>query len=139
MNIFTLWENNEFTISTPKNPHVPYSEGAHLIVSPKREVPNAWNDIELSKSAFGLASQSCKIMEDLGMSPWFNLQANGNWGLLPGAKPFFHIHVYGRNKTASWGKPMILPVAPGMYQNDPMPELDRSALVGAFNEALGVY
>jgi diadenosine tetraphosphate (Ap4A) HIT family hydrolase len=104
MNVFTLWENESFTITTPKNPHTPYSEGLHVIVAPKREIPNAWTDIDLSEATFKLTAQACKVMEDLKLAPWFNIQANGNWGLLPEAEPFFHIHIYGRNKTQSWGK-----------------------------------
>lgn len=136
MNIFTLWENDQFTISTPKNPHFPYSEGLHVIVSPKREVPNAWEDIDLSAATFKLASKACKVMAETNMAPWFNIQANGNWGLLPGNTPFFHVHVYGRNKTESWGKPIALPEAPGTYQNEPMPVADRAKLSAAFTNSL---
>ncbi len=136
MNSFTLWENSEFTISTPKNPHFAYSEGLHVIVSPEQEVANAWQDIDLAQATFKLASLACKTMEDLGMAPWFNIQANGNWGLLPGATPFFHVHIYGRNKTESWGKPIILPEAPGTYQNEPMPEIDRVKLRDALKTSL---
>lgn len=75
-------------------------------------------------------------MEGLNMTPWFNLQANGNWGLLPGATTFFHIYIYGRNKTNSWGKPIILPVAPKTYQNNPMLEADRNILIQAFKKGL---
>lgn len=73
-------------------------------------------------------------MEDLHIAPWFNIQANGNWGLLPGAEKFFHIHIYGRNKTNAWGKPLILPELPGIYQNEPMPESDRAILIEALKQ-----
>jgi diadenosine tetraphosphate (Ap4A) HIT family hydrolase len=136
MNSLTLWEDDSFTISTPQNPHLPYSEGLHVIVSPKQEVANAWQDIDLSESTFKLAATACKIMEELEIAPWFNIQANGNWGLLPGGTPFFHVHVYGRNKTETWGKPIILPEAPGTYRNDPMPEADRTKLSTAFKTSL---
>lgn len=126
MDTFTLWENDEFTISTPGNPHIPYSEGIHVIVSPKNAVANAWQDIELSGVAFKLAARVCQILESLKLAPWFNIQANGNWGLLPGAQPFFHVHILGRNKTDTWGKPIVLPIAPNTYQNDPMPAEDRA-------------
>lgn len=76
-------------------------------------------------------------MEKIQFAPWFNIQANGNWGLLPGNQPFFHVHIYGRNKTLSWGKPIVLPEAPGTYQNAPMPESDRTTLTEAF-KALSV-
>lgn len=136
MDIFTLWENDQFTISTPKNPHLPYREGLHIIVSPKKDVASAWQDVELSQAAFKLAANTCKIMDDLKIAPWFNIQANGNWGLLPGATPFFHVHVYGRNMTSSWGKPIVLPEAPGTYQNESMPETDRAKLADAFKTSL---
>ena len=132
MNRFMLWENADFEISTPENPHQSYAEGPHLIVFPKRKVVAAWEDPELAAQSFKLASQACKIMKDLGLAPWFNLQANGNWGLLPGKETFLHIHIYGRNKTASWAKPIVLPEAPDTFQNDPMPEADRQKLIEAF-------
>lgn len=137
MNIFTLWENEDFAISTPKNPQIPYSEAPHIIVSPKQEVPSAWADPDLAGRAFTLSARACKIMEEVGIAPWFNLQANGNWGLLPGNTPFFHIHIYGRKReSASWAKPLVLPEAPGSYEYEPMPEAERAKLIDAF-KALG--
>ena len=59
MDSYTLWENDSFTINTPQNPHIPYSEGPQLIVSPKHGVSNAWTDIELSTATFRLAAQAC--------------------------------------------------------------------------------
>lgn len=135
-NNFILWENESFEIRTPFNPHIPYSEGGHLLVVPKADVPNAWEDPELAAEAFKLAATVCKIMDEMKLYPWFNLQANGNWGLLPGGTPFFHIHIYGRNKTDSWGKPIVLPEAPKTFQNDPMPEEDRNKLIKAFKSGL---
>jgi diadenosine tetraphosphate (Ap4A) HIT family hydrolase len=137
MDFYILWENDAFVISTPHNPHLTYSEGLHVIVSPKRKVPNAWRDAELTASAFGLASRACKAMEGIGLAPWFNIQANGNWGLLPGRTPSFHVHILGRNKTSSWGKPVALPEAPGTYDNASMPEVDREKLSRALKENLG--
>lgn len=134
MNSIILWEDSEFAVSTPKNPHIPYSEGMHLIVSPKKDVPSAWSDVDLASQAFRLATQVCKILSDMNLAPWFNLQANGNWGLLEGSTPFFHIHVYGRNKTQSWGKPLVLPEAPGTYSNEPMPEADQSKVSQALQK-----
>jgi len=136
-NNYSLWEDDDFIVCTPYNPHLPYSEGPTLVVKTKQDVANAWQDPQLSGRAFELAAKTCEIMESLRFAPWFNIQANGNWGLLPNATPFFHIYIYGRNKTASWGKPIILPVAPKTYQNDPMPETDRAKLIDAFKATLG--
>jgi diadenosine tetraphosphate (Ap4A) HIT family hydrolase len=130
----TLWENDEFILRTPKNPHVPYSEGLHLVLSPKRETANAWEDPDLAAATFKIAAKVCKLIESTNITPWFNIQANGNWGLLPGTKPFFHLHIYGRNKTERWGKPIVLPEAPGTYQNDVMPEKDLVLLETLFSK-----
>lgn len=131
-NNILLWENEEFSIKTPVNPHIPYSEGLHIMLAPKADYENAWQDPSVAGRAFELAARACNILESIGLAPWFNLQANGNWGLLPDAKKFFHIHIYGRNQTEMWGKPIQLPEAPGTYQNDPMPEDDVRKVVEAF-------
>jgi len=135
-NNFLLWEDNTFIVCTPFNPHLPYNEGPIVIVKTKQDVKNAWQDPHLSGRAFELAAKACKIMDNLQFAPWFNMQANGNWGLLPGETMFFHIYIYGRNKTERWAKPIILPEAPKTYRNDPMPEVDREVLIGAFKSRL---
>jgi diadenosine tetraphosphate (Ap4A) HIT family hydrolase len=137
MHSYTLWEDETFMVSTPVNPHIPYSEGLHVIVAPKHEYANAWEDTNITESTFKLSAEICRIMADLKLAPWFNIQANGNWGLLAGAKPFFHVHIYGRNKTQTWAKPIILPEAPNTYQNEPMPEVDRDTLTEALSSQLG--
>lgn len=133
-NNYLLWENDRFMIKTPFNPHTPYEEGLHLILISKLPFAAAWKNPEVAGEAFALASRACAVMEAAGIAPWFNLQANGNWGLLPGNQTFFHIHIYGRNKTASWGKPITLPEAPGTYEHEPMPETDRATLIELFKK-----
>lgn len=136
MDFFILWENGSFIVSTPHNLHLAYSEGLHVIISPKHKISSAWEDVELAADTFKLAAQACKIMQELNLAPWFNIQANGNWGLLPGRTPSFHVHILGRNKTSSWGKPVVLPEAPGTYNNVPMPETDRENLARVFRGQL---
>ena len=135
-NNYLLWENNEFIIKTPFSPHVPYSEGLHIVIVPKADIRTAWQDSDVSAEVFRLGAKICAIMEREEFAPWFNLQANGNFGVLPGETPFFHLHVYGRNKTERWGKPILLPEAKGAYSNDPMPEADRERLVELFAREL---
>lgn len=135
-NNYLLWENDDFIIKTPFNPHVPYGEGLHIVIVPKADIRMAWQDSDVSAEVFRLGAKSCAIMEREGFAPWFNLQANGNWGLLPGETLFFHLHVYGRNKTDRWGKPILLPEARGTYRNDPMPEVDRERLAELFAQEL---
>ncbi len=127
-NNFLLWENDTFIICTPFNPHLSYSEGPIVIIKPKQDITHAWQEPTLTGVAFELAANVCKAMEGLKFAPWFNVQANGNWGLLPDATPFFHIYIYGRNRTERWAKPIILPEAPKTYHNDPMPAVARDML-----------
>jgi hypothetical protein len=131
-----LWENRTFIVCTPFNPHVSYSEGPNVIVKPKQGVAHAWQDPILTGQAFQLAAKVTQAMDELKLAPWFNLQANGNWGLLDGAEPFFHIYIYGRNQTSRWAKPIILPEAPGTYHNQAMPEADRVLLSERLKERL---
>lgn len=135
-NNFVLWENDTFLVKTPFNPHIPYSEGLHVLVAPKADIVSAWEDPKLSGEAFDIASRVSKVICELDLAPWLNLQSNGNWGLLPDATPFFHIHIYGRNKTESWGKPITLPELPGTYKNDPMSEDDRNLLTAELKKNL---
>ena len=135
-NNYLLWEDDTFLVKTPFNPHIPYSEGLHILVAPKADIATAWENPNLSGEAFKLAAKVSKVISDLNLTPWLNLQANGNWGLLPGATPFFHIHIYGRNKTESWGKPITLPELPKTYSNESMPENDRELLTQALKNSL---
>jgi diadenosine tetraphosphate (Ap4A) HIT family hydrolase len=129
---YLLWENAHFVINTPANPNIPYTEGVHIYVAPKNMLSAAWDNPVLAGKTFQLASEACRIMKDLELAPWFNLQSNGDWGHLPGRSLYFHVHIFGRNKTESWAKPITLPKAPGTYSNEPMPEKDRSLLIEAF-------
>ena len=130
-----LWSNEKFEIFTPANPHISPEEGLHVVVYPKTNIPFAWTDPELCAEIFRIAAKVAQIMEELKLAPWFNLQANGNWGLLPGNTPKFHVHVYARRKGKTWGMPVQLPSTPKTYQNKPMTEDERKNL----SEALKIH
>lgn len=133
---WTLWADGRFVISTPAVPRLLPEEGCHVLVWPHAPPPHAWADPPLTGAAFELAARVCAAMERLELAPWFNLQANGNWGLLPGTAPHFHIHVYGRRRGATWGQPVQLPLAPGTFVYPPLPEVDRLRLAAALAELL---
>lgn len=136
---YLLWESADYSIHTLANPHIPYKDGMHLVVRPKNGMANAWQDPKLAAKTFELAATAAGIIERTGLAPWFNIEAKGNWGLLPGKTPHFHIHIYGRNKTKMWGKPLVLPELPGTFSNAPMPEKDRQLLISAFRRELNDY
>lgn len=130
-NNYLLWENDEFIICTPFNPHVSYSEGPVVLIKVKADMSHAWQDPKITGRAFELAAKVCRVMEQMQMAPWFNIQTNGNCGLIDSAQPFFHVYIYGRNRTDRWAKPIILPEVPKTYNNDPMPEADRLRLAAS--------
>jgi len=132
----TLWSNKKFEVFTPANPHLSPEEGLHVVVLPKVEVASAWTDPDLCAETFRIAAKVAQVMEELKLAPWFNLQANGNWGLLPGNTPRFHVHILARRKGKTWGMPVQLPSAPGTYYNEAMTEKERKSLSEILNARL---
>jgi diadenosine tetraphosphate (Ap4A) HIT family hydrolase len=134
---FLLWEDDHFKVYTPRNPHLRYEEDLQIVIEPNQERSHSWEDPELTGKAFNLGARICQIVEREELAKWFNIQSNGNWGLLEGATPHFHVHIYGRKAGSQrWGKPIILPDLPKTYANEPMPEADRKKLSEAFNTGL---
>ena len=133
---WALWSDDEFEVFTPFNPHIPSEEGLHVIVVPKAEIDSAWIDENLCAETFRVAAKVAQAMEELKLAPWFNLQANGNWGLLPGSSPWFHVHVYARRKGKTWGMPVQIPLSPGTYHNELMTEKERKDLSRALEKHL---
>ncbi len=133
---FVLWKNDKFVLSTPKNPHLPKSEGCHLIIRPTKNLEKAWDNSKLCGEAFELASKIAKILIDEKIVDWVNLQYNDNWGLLKG-KLSFHVHIYGRKKSGkTWMQPVELPKLPGTFINEPMSKNDIEKLTAKLKEIL---
>jgi diadenosine tetraphosphate (Ap4A) HIT family hydrolase len=135
---WTLWEDARFSVTTTANPHLQPEEGCHLLVLPKDPPPHAWADPTLTAACFELAARVSQVLVNLGLVDWVNLQANGNWGLLPGAELHLHVHIYGRKRSGkTWAQPVDLPRAPGQFGFAPLSEVDRARLAAALTEALG--
>lgn len=132
-----LWEDARFGVTTSDNPHLPPEEGCHLVVWPKDAPPHAWADPRVTAATVELAARVSAVLEQLGLVDWVNLQANGNWGLLPGAEPHLHVHIYGRKRTGkTWAQPVDLPKAPGQFGFAPLSEEDRARISVALAETL---
>jgi len=116
-----LWRNTRFIIVTPKNPHLPESEGCHIIVFPVKHVEKGWEALDLAGETFKLALQVAKILVDEKIVDWANLQYNDNWRGAKTGKAWFHLHVYGRKRSGTtWGQPVVLPKTPKSFKNKPL-------------------
>ena len=66
-----------------------------------------------------------------------NVQANGNWALLPGGSPHLHVHIYARRRSGKTrAQPVDLPKPPGAFGFAPLAEADRVRLADALTESL---
>jgi diadenosine tetraphosphate (Ap4A) HIT family hydrolase len=133
-----LWQNNEFVVITPKNPHIGPEEGCHIIILTKKKMGKSWDNPELAGKTFELATKISKIIIEEKIADWANIQNNQNWGLLPGGKLNFHIHIYGRKKSGkTWTQSITLPKLPNTFKNEPLPEKEREILRKRLKESFG--
>lgn len=128
-----LWENGEMSLQSAFKPAIPRTEGFHLVLLQKKEVPSPWGSPELYARMSRVAAIASGVLIEVGMADWANIQYNGN--LDAGKKPKMHIHIFARLKTGlSWGGPIQLPRGEGPYGNDPLTDEEvvrlRSALIG---------
>ena len=138
--VWTLWEDARFGVTTSSNPHLPPEEGCHLVVWPKDPPPHAWADPAVTAAIFELSARVSQVLDQLGLVDWVNLQANGNWALLNGTAPHLHVHIYGRRKGGkTWAHPVVLPPSPGAFGFAPLSEDDRARISTALADALAPY
>lgn len=135
---WVLWQNKDFIVTTPKNPHISPEEGCHIIIYPVKKMEKAWGNPELAKKAFELATNISKIIIEEKIADWTNIQNNQNWDFLPGGKLHFHIHIYGRKRSGkTWTQPVQIPKAPNTFKNNPLSESERKILERKLKEVLG--
>ncbi len=107
-----IYENANFTISTPVQPHVSRTDGGHLIINPKVTVEDrtklsrelAIEFMKLSMVA-GMAMKSVLTRQGIDIGR-INYQDNGNW------RHELHLHLYGRARGADiqpYGQPLAFP------------------------------
>lgn len=134
---YILWQNKDFIVTAPKAPHISLREGCHLGVFAKKPLASAWQDCRLAGKAFALASKVAGIIIDIDLVQWANIQFNGNWGLLPGKNPYFHLHIYGRKKLSPhWATPVPLPRLPKTFNFPPLPLAEIKLLKKEFASKL---
>ena len=94
--------------------HIPKHEGGHLIIVPKRVIPERSMltvteciEIHLYSVVGGV------ILRKLFGASWINYQENGNWSLGLNSPQHLHLHIYGRCKvseTQPYGEALRFPL-----------------------------
>lgn len=108
-----LLEVSGVTIVAPERRHLAPIDGGHLLVVPKRHVPDRRSLEPTEVLAVELASMICAdTLRSVFHADWQNYQENGNWSLGPEDQAHMHLHVYGRSKrsvTQPFGEALVFP------------------------------
>ncbi|MFH1802001.1 MAG: hypothetical protein ABH864_00955 [archaeon] len=105
-----IYETENFKIDAVEKPHVDRDEGGHIKIYPKIRLINRQQlppkqAIELMRLTIVVGQSMNKVMNERGVDIGrINYQDNGNWGVFKPEGPYFHIHVYGRAKSAKINK-----------------------------------
>lgn len=88
-------------LAVPARPHLAPEDGGHLVVYPRRHVPDrrslsVTETLAVSLLSFVAADAVNTVFE----ADWQNYQENGNWSLARGESPHMHLHVYGRSRAS---------------------------------------
>ena len=114
-----IYETDSFIVCVPYKPHISREEGGHIKIRGKEKYFASRLDfspkeaIEIMRLSMLISEAMIKGMKNRNINiEKINYQENGNWAFLRGAKPKFHIHLYGRTKESKvqiWGEALKLP------------------------------
>ncbi len=113
-----IYETKNFVVASVEHPHVARKDGGHLKITPKTKIPDRTKlSPELAIEFVRLTMITGEAMTlalnrrgiDIGR---INYQDNGNWSVFDPGGSSFHIHLYGRARSATiqkYGEMMSLP------------------------------
>lgn len=113
-----IFQTQNFVVETLGKPHVSRSDGGHIRISPKRRLVDRTQltpqlAIELMRLTMVVGEAMATALNRRGVDIGrINYQDNGNWGVFNPAGPHFHVHLYGRAKSAKvhkWGDACYFP------------------------------
>lgn len=115
-----LYQTKTFSVVTPlTKPHIPREEGGHLMICatekyfPDRTAFSPEEAVELMRLSMLTAEAFPAAMAERGVAiDRINFQENGNWALLSGRPPVFHLHLYARqigSRSQIWGEALFFP------------------------------
>jgi len=101
-----IYKTENFTVEACDKPHVDRNDGGHIKISPNirifdRQQLSPKLAIECMRLTIVVGEAMTKIMIEHGVDLGrINYQDNGNWSVFKPEGPYFHIHLYGRAKSA---------------------------------------
>lgn len=101
-----IYESKNFIIVAAKKPHIDRKDGGHIVIFPKEKIRSRQDltpsqSIELMRlttiSGQAMIESMNKNGVDIGI---INYQENGNWSVYKTDDRTYHLHLYGRAKSA---------------------------------------
>ncbi|MFH0961910.1 MAG: hypothetical protein V1820_04465 [archaeon] len=136
-----IYETENFAVEAPEKPHIDRDDGGHIKILPKVRVRNRWDlppklAVEVMRISCIVGAAMTRALNARGVDIGrVNFQDMGNWSVFSPEGPFFHMHVYGRAKSAKvqkYGEAVFLPKRedkPGFYRDfKPLTEEDCQAI-----------
>ncbi len=105
-----IYESNNFIVEAVEKPHVDRDDGGHIMIRPRirisdRQQLSTKQAIELMRLTIVAGQAMTTVMNQHGVDIGrINYQDNGNWSVFKPEGPYFHIHLYGRAKSAKVNK-----------------------------------
>lgn len=137
-----IYETNNFIIEAVEAPHISREDGGHIKISPKVKVVDRTQlsselAIEAMRLTMVVGEAMVTVLNKRGIDVGrVNYQDNGNWSVFAPEGPYFHIHLYGRAKSAKvqkWGDACYFPQRKtGFY--DSFQPLNEDDVVGIREE-----
>ncbi len=101
-----IYETENFVVEAVEKPHIDRNDGGHIKIYPKvrivdRQHLSPMQAVEVMRLTIIVGEAMAKVMNEHGVDIGrINYQDNGNWSVFKPEGPYFHIHLYGRAKSA---------------------------------------
>lgn len=134
-----IFETDDFLVESVDKPLITRLDGGHLTLTPKVRIPDRTKlsprlAIEFIRLSMIVGEAMATALNERGIDIGrINYQDNGNWAVFAPQGPHFHLHLYGRAKSATiqkYGESCHLPfMNTGFYDaNEPLNEGDIAAI-----------
>lgn len=134
-----IYRTENFTVESVDKPMITRLDGGHVIITPAVRIPDRTKlapalAIEFIRLSMIVGEAMQTALNNRGIDVGrINYQDNGNWAVFTPQGPHFHLHLYGRAKSAKiqkYGEATHLPLPQtGFYDGlEPLNEQDIHAI-----------